>query len=102
MELTPWLEVEVMCLMPETVLSFCSRGVVMPSSTSSAAAPRHSTRTVTKSRLKLGKNWTLSLDKAKKPGQHQDQHEQVGRHRMVDEGAQEVGAFHGVKTLEGG
>jgi hypothetical protein len=39
----------------------------MPSSTSSAAAPRHSTRTVTKSRLKLGKNWTLSLDTAKKP-----------------------------------
>ena len=42
-----------------------------------------------------GKELDIQLGHGKQAGQHQYQHEQIGRHRMVDEGAEQVLAFHG-------
>ena len=64
---TPWAEVEVIRLRPSRLRRRCSRGSVMPCSTSSAAAPDQSTRTLTTSRAKVGKNWMFIRFSASTP-----------------------------------
>lgn len=44
--------------------------------------------------IEIGKELNVELGHGKQAGQHQNQHEQIGRHRMVDKSAEQVLAFH--------
>jgi hypothetical protein len=79
-------------------LLFQGRGDALLHVLGGGAAPLHPHRDEVQ--VEVGEELDVEPGHGEEPGQHQDQHEQVGRHRVVDEGAQEVGAFHG--RSEGG